>query len=274
MRKPDVDSHYDEAWANAEPPLKEGIERALRDSELVSGVCGIIRGICKADKDERLRRLKVGFFVRFLLSCLIDADHTNTADFSKPTAATLRQHGQYVGWRPLADRLERELGRFSADRPVDELRKRVSEQCLAAATRPRGIYTLTVPTGGGKTLGSLRFALNHAAKWEMERIIYISPHTSIIDQNAEVVRKILEPAGSEFASVVLEHHSNLTPLEQTSRSKVLSENWDALVVFTTAVQFLEALFGAGTRSARRMHQTAKAVLSFDEIQTLPVAKVT
>jgi CRISPR-associated endonuclease/helicase Cas3 len=104
----------------------------------------------------------------------------------------------------------------------------------------------------------------------MDRIIYVSPYTSIIDQNADVVRQILEPAGSEFASVVLEHHSNLTPLKDTWRSKVLSENWDAPVVFTTAVQFLDALFGPGTRAARRMHQMANAVLIFDEIQTVPV----
>lgn len=105
---------------------------------------------------------------------------------------------------------------------------------------------------------------------EFDRIIYVSPYTSIIDQNAKVVREILEPYGTEFASVVLEHHSNLTPVKQTWKSKVLSENWDAPVVFTTAVHLLEALFGMGTRGVRRMHQMARAVLIFDEIQTLPV----
>jgi CRISPR-associated endonuclease/helicase Cas3 len=104
----------------------------------------------------------------------------------------------------------------------------------------------------------------------MDRVIYVSPYTSIIDQNADVVRGILEPEGTDFASVVLEHHSNLTPLKQTWRSKILSENWDAPVVFTTAVQLLEALFGSGTRAVRRMHQMANSVLIFDEIQTLPV----
>jgi CRISPR-associated endonuclease/helicase Cas3 len=153
---------------------------------------------------------------------------------------------------------------------MDVLRREVSAHCLSASIRPKGTFTLTVPTGGGKTLASLRFALNHAAKWKMERVIYVSPYTSIIDQNADVVRGILEPRGTEFATVLLEHHSNLTPLKQTWRSKVLSENWDAPVVFTTAVQLLEALFGSGTRAVRRMHQMANAVLIFDEIQTLPV----
>jgi CRISPR-associated endonuclease/helicase Cas3 len=101
-------------------------------------------------------------------------------------------------------------------------------------------------------------------------VIYISPYTSIIDQNADVVRRVLEPEGAEFASVVLEHHSNLTPLKETWKSKILSENWDSPVVFTTAVQFLAALFGPGTRAVRRMHQMARAVLVFDEIQTLPL----
>jgi CRISPR-associated endonuclease/helicase Cas3 len=146
---------------------------------------------------------------------LIDADRTDTADFANGAAAALRQHGRYTEWGVLADLLERKLTGFSSDSPIDRLRGQVSESCLSASVRPRGTYLLTVPTGGGKTLASLRFALNHASKWEMDRVIYVSPYTSIIDQNADVVRGVLEPEGTEFASVVLEHHSNLTPLKQT-----------------------------------------------------------
>jgi CRISPR-associated endonuclease/helicase Cas3 len=104
----------------------------------------------------------------------------------------------------------------------------------------------------------------------MDRVIYVIPFTSIIDQNAEVVRPILEPTEDDRGRVVLEHHSNLTPEQQGWKEKMLTENWDAPVVFTTSVQLLEALFGSGTRGARRMHQLANAVLIFDEIQTLPV----
>ena len=104
----------------------------------------------------------------------------------------------------------------------------------------------------------------------MDRVIYVIPFTSIIDQNAKVVRDILEPTEDDHGRVVLEHHSNLTPEQQGWREKMLTENWDAQVVFTTSVQLLEALFGGGTRGARRMHQLANAVLIFDEIQTLPV----
>ncbi len=144
---------------------------------------------------------------------------------------------------------------------------------------------MTVPTGGGKTFSSLRFALNHAKHHKLDRIFYIIPYTSIIDQNADVVREILEDKddeGNYLNKVVLEHHSNLMPDEDKTqpqnwkiekRQKLLSENWDAPIVFTTQVQFLETLFGSGTKSARRMHQLANSVIIFDEIQTIPVRTV-
>ena len=107
----------------------------------------------------------------------------------------------------------------------------------------------------------------------MDRIFYIIPYTSIIDQNADEVRKILEDRddyGQFLDRVVLEHHSNLTPEEETRRQSLLAENWDSPIVFTTQVQFLETLFGSGTRSARRMHQLANSVIIFDEVQTIPI----
>ena len=271
MGKPDSDSHYIEAWRSAEQLVAELSGRYLQDPDLVGCIRDMIARLCRIDSNETILRFKVGLLVRFLFSSLIDADRTDTADSSKPTAALMRQRGQYIAWPVLAALLERELKGFPSKTRIDELRRKVSACCLEASVRPKGSFTLTVPTGGGKTLASLRFALNHAAEWRMERIIYVSPYTSIIDQNADVVRNILEPSGTaEFGSVVLEHHSNLDPLRQTWRSKVLSENWDSPVVFTTAVQLLEALFGAGTRAVRRMHQLANAVVVFDEIQTLPV----
>ena len=270
MGKAASESHYEEAWANADSNVRQQSEDLLRDPQLVSGIGNIIARICRTDTNENLVRFKVGMLTRFLFSCLIDADRTDTADSARQASAPLRQHGQYVPWPLLSILLERALAQLSNSSPIDLLRKEVSDHCMLASARPKGIYTLTVPTGGGKTLASLRFALNHAAQWGLDRVIYVSPYTSIIDQNAEAVRRILEPAGTGFASVVLEHHSNLTPVKQTWRSKVLSENWDAPVVFTTAAQLLESLFGSGTRAVRRMHQTANAVLIFDEIQTLPV----
>ena len=213
---------------------------------------------------------QIGLLVRSLFSCLIDADRIDTADFEHPGRARRRPRGNYETWDVLIQRLEAHLSAFAPRYDIDALRQDISRHCLEGAAREKGIYTLTVPTGGGKTLASLRFALHHALKHGMDRVIYVIPFTSIIDQNAQVVRSILEPVGVEKGSVVLEHHSNLTPEDQSWRSKILSENWDAPVVYTTSVQLLETLFGAGTRGARRMHQLANAVLIFDEIQTLPI----
>ena len=116
---------------------------------------------------------------------------------------------------------------------------------------------------------SLRYALHHAEHHKLDRIIYVIPYTSIIEQNASVVREILEQEGDQFPWV-LEHHSNLEPDSRSWHSKLVSENWDAPIVFTTMVQFLETLFAGGTRSVRRMHQFANAILIFDEIQTIPI----
>lgn len=221
---------------------------------------------------------KLGFLARMLFSCLIDADRTDTIDFEKYGASKLRQRGKYVEWHVLAERLENHIASFKGDDPVSVGRKKISDYCMEASRRERGIFTLTVPTGGGKTLASLRFALNHAQNNESEpdrrfdRVFYIVPYTSIIDQNAEVARKVLEKEYEE-GRIVLECHSNLSSERQSWKGKILSENWDAPVVFTTSVQFLEAMFEGGTRSVRRLHQLARSIIVFDEIQTLPIRVV-
>jgi CRISPR-associated endonuclease/helicase Cas3 len=172
----------------------------------------------------------------------------------------------------LIERLENKYKTFQTKSNVDEIRKEISNHCLHAAKRPKGLFTLTVPTGGGKTLASLRFSLHHAREHHIERIIYVIPFTSIIDQNAHAVREILElkEFPEDSGKIVIEHHSNIGADVQSWKEKLLAENWDAPIIYTTMVQLLETLFGAGTRGARRMHQLAKAVIVFDEIQTLPI----
>jgi len=279
MGKPYDRTHLQEAMANIDTPVATRFQELMSDQNLTVGLKEVMRQVMMKDStkgaDPRhnpITQLKIGLLTRFLFSCLIDADRINTADFEKPEAAAKRLNGKYIDWSLLIERLETSLREFAIKRPIDEIRRRISDQCHDSAIRGKGIYTLTVPTGGGKTLASLRFALRHAKEYGMDRIIYVIPFTSIIDQNAEIVRNILEPpdGGVEQGSVVLEHHSNITPEEQTWKSKILSENWDAPIIYTTNVQLLETLFGAGTRGARRMHQLANAVLIFDEIQTLPV----
>jgi CRISPR-associated endonuclease/helicase Cas3 len=278
MHKSDTKTHLQEALVKADPALLAEARSLLAQPKITSELQVWIKQLFdrapgdtpEAKKNSPVVQQQIGLLVRALFSCLIDADRIDTADFERPGSARRRLRGNYTPWTTLIARLESHLANFTPTQPIDALRQDISRHCLEAAERDTGIYTLTVPTGGGKTLASLRFALHHAQRHGLDRVIYVIPFTSIIDQNAEVVRKILEPEGVEAGSVVLEHHSNLTPEDQTWRSKILSENWDAPVVYTTMVQLLETLFGAGTRGARRMHQLANAVLVFDEIQSLPV----
>lgn len=272
MEKADENTRKSEALSN----LQE-IETAIKDllsAEVIEQLVVKLQSL-KEETNESRNNLdfKAGLLVRFLLSCLIDADRLDTADFETPGNARIRNYGQYRPWETLIERLENRLKEFEIKNEVDELRAQVSQACLDYAVKPKGIYQLTVPTGGGKTLASLRFALNHAKQHSMERVFYVIPFTSIIDQNAEEIRKILEDkdaSGKYLDKVVLEHHSNLTPEEETRRQNLLAQNWDAPVVLTTQVQFLEALFGGHTRSPRRMHQLANSVIILDEVQTIPI----
>ncbi|MDP1593836.1 MAG: CRISPR-associated helicase Cas3' [Gallionella sp.] len=274
MNKIPERTHLQEALIKADDSILSRAKALTSKPSMITAMQAALAKIVrfapiKNDKSTVVQQ-QFGLLVRFLFSCLIDADRIDSSDFESPKAAKLRAHGQYTEWNVLCKRLEKHLAGLKPAKTIDYLRCDISNHCHTAASRDKGIYTLTVPTGGGKTLASLRFALHHAKTHKMDRVIYVIPFTSIIDQNAEVVRSILEPTGTEPSSVVLEHHSNLTPEEQSWRGKILAENWDAPVIYTTSVQLLETLFGAGTRGARRMHQLANTVLIFDEIQTLPV----
>jgi CRISPR-associated endonuclease/helicase Cas3 len=274
IEKPDEQTNRVEAESKFLRPDRENL------NDLLVGVSETLQAkfaSLKEDGDTQTTlAFKCGLLVRFLFSCLIDADRLDTADFEFPNNAQLRNYGQYQGWDILIQRLDRKLKSFAEKNQrnhVDELRSQISQSCFNFSTKPKNIYQLTVPTGGGKTLASLRFGLNHVAHHNMDRIFYIIPYTSIIDQNADEIRKVLEDRdanGELLDNVVLEHHSNLTPEKESYRHNLLAENWDAPIVFTTQVQFLETLFGSGTRGARRLHQLANAVIIFDEVQTLPI----
>ena len=272
MKKLDEKVHLNEVKLRADQEILKRAHVLLDSPNLLGELRSLLGSITHHEQHKGPLNQQIGLAVRFLFSCLIDADRIDTANFEHKKVAAYRPQGEYVPWQVLIERLEQKLSAFAPRHPIDNLRRKISEECLAAANRPRGIYTLTVPTGGGKTLASLRFALHHAADRDLERIIYVIPFTSIIDQNAKVVRDILEPEDcpQDRDKVVLEHHSSVTPEKQTWREKILCENWDAPVVYTTMVQLLESLFGSGTRGARRMHQLANAVLIFDEVQTLPI----
>ena len=276
LSKKESKTHWEECVKNIDKHILEKINTILAEKSFTKPFERKCRDIVYASPEKNplsmVAQLQLGLLARFLFSALIDADRQNTVDSEKPKTARHRQQGKYRSWDILIKRLENKYKTFEIKNRMDKIRKEISMHCFHAAQRSKGLFTLTVPTGGGKTLASLRFALGHAKKHHMDRIIYVIPFTSIIDQNAQVVREILEPKehSEDTGKIVLEHHSNIGADAQSWKEKLLTENWDAPVVFTTMVQFLEAFFGAGTRGARRMHQTANAIIVFDEIQRLPI----
>ena len=210
-------------------------------------------------------------WVRLLFSSLVDADFLDTERFMDPAKAATR-----VQPTEPEEVLRTLLARFDAHMttlagkaritPVNTLRADVLAQCRATATLPPGVFTLTVPTGGGKTLSSVAFALRHAVAHGQRRVIYAIPYTSIIEQTADIFRGIF---GDEH---VVEHHSNADAdaAQETARSRLACENWDAPLVVTTNVQLFESLFARRTSRCRKLHNLVGSVIVVDEAQLLPV----
>lgn len=210
----------------------------------------------------------ISFYIRMLYSCLVDADYLDTESFME-NGNVNRNIGEDMGklYKKLMEHLK---GFDNKEGWLNKKRHEILERCLTMADSPRGIYSLTVPTGGGKTLSSLSFALKHSIINNMNRIIYVIPYTSIIEQNAEVFRKIL---GKEN---VLEHHSSYNYREDANddadlftRLKYAEENWDIPVVVTTNVQFYESLFSNKSSKCRKLHNIANSVIILDEAQMTP-----
>lgn len=264
FQKEDALTYLSECERNADAAIMQQVQD-LAGEDLIKEILKPLAAILKQQHcSDKVKEFQLGCLTRFLFSCLIDADRINSADFEHEEQKHVRNLIEKPNWQKAIDKLETKLAGFEMRYPIDEIRREISDKCLQRAADEQGIYTLTVPTGGGKTLASLRYALHHAKKHNLDRIIYIIPYTSIIDQNAQAVRDIL---GEDW---VLEHHSNIEPEKQSWQNKLLSENWDKPIVFTTMVQFLDAWFGGGTRGVRHVHPQTNSVLIFDEIQTLPV----
>lgn len=212
------------------------------------------------------RGFATAFYIRMLYSCLVDADYIDTETFMNGDAG----RGNYEPLSALCDKLTAYISKWNnPTREIDILRQKILNSCIEKASALRGIFSLTVPTGGGKTVASMAFALNHAVANSMKRIIYVIPYTSIIEQNAKVFRDIL---GQEN---VVEHHSSVSyELSENAdepgyRNALATENWDAPVIVTTAVQFFESLYANRSSKCRKLHNIANSVIIFDEAQMIP-----
>jgi len=215
----------------------------------------------------------VPFLMRLFFSCLTDADALATEGFCNPERAALRGGGDTAA---LLEQMRACLESHFAEKfgapttPVNRARENVRRDCLEAAALPPGFFSLNVPTGGGKTLASLAFALEHARAHGLRRVIYVIPYASIIEQTARTFREVFAPlSGEEDSPLVLEHHSQVDAAKETEQSRLAAENWDAPLIVTTNVQFLESLFANRTSRCRKLHNIARSVVIFDEAQTLP-----
>lgn len=226
----------------------------------------------------------LAFFTRMLFSCLIDADRIDTENHARDTEGLSPLAPNY----PTVGVLQAQIGRYLDEiaakapaTPVNALRSHILNRARSQASLGPGLFSLTVPTGGGKTLTSLAFGLDHAVQHQLRRIIYVIPFTSIIEQTADVFRTVL----GEYQEAVLEHHSafdrDMLPgeLETLSASRkadyrdkmrLAMESWDAPIVVTTAVQFFESLFADRPSQCRKLHNIAGSVIVLDEAQTLPL----
>ena len=219
------------------------------------------------------------FFIRMLYSCLVDADYLDTEAFYAKLENKTVERGDYPALSALQQAFAQHLQNTRAkaqnskggQAELNRLRNEILEHAQQQAARPPGLFTLTVPTGGGKTYTSMAFALEHARQHGQRRIIYVVPFTTIIEQNAAAFRQ----AFGDLGAAVLEHHSTFddsTLLDRDSRDKLrhATENWDAPVIITTAVQFFESLFADRASRCRKLHNIANSIIILDEAQMLPL----
>lgn len=283
---PDLESNYlkrvrDKELPEIEFTKKQFFEKVMDQSSFIDYVDKAATEVAGylAKDDVLSTETKLMYLTKFIFSTLIDADRTNTRLFEENKENELTPHYQelfHQYYERLLEKINSLKQHPTANTPINLLRAEMSNQCDSFAENPSGIYTLSIPTGGGKTLASLRYALKHAQHYNKKRIIYIVPFTTIIEQNANEVRRILKDPAN-----ILEHHSNVVddaidndenqeglPLIQ-QKLKLAKDNWDSPIIFTTMVQFLNVFYAKGSRNIRRLHNLSESVIIFDEVQKVP-----
>ncbi len=209
----------------------------------------------------------LGLLARLLLSAVIEADRRDTAEFMSGYIRPPAPADMAAFWGPYLNRVEEKLSDFPQESAINRARREISDRCRRAADEPGGIYRLNVPTGAGKTLSALRYALAHGQKWGKQRLIFASPLLSILDQTAATIREYLRDD-----SIILEHHSNVIATvasEELDPRELAVESWNAPVIITTLVQLLNTLFDGRTTSIRRFQSLCNSVIVIDEVQTVP-----
>lgn len=266
------DMPYEEAVAGflSEIPAEELEQYFSEASKEINRIIGRLDAAYTNNQDYAF---EVGVLARLILSSVIEGDRRDTAMFMKGASPHTWPENMAPLWEERLAFLEEKLAKLSCSTPVEKARHSISKICRTFAAKEPGIYRLNVPTGGGKTLSSLRYALAHAKQFNKRRIIFTSPLLSVLEQNASVIHKFV---GDD--SMILEHHSNVvqTKPEQgkLDERELLAESWDAPIIITTLVQFLNTLFDGKTTAIRRFQALCDSVIIIDEVQTVPAKLLT
>ncbi len=240
---------------------KEIIEVYQKELELI-----------KESSNQDHARDEISFYIgataRLLQSSLIDADRQDTSEFMQNIKYIIDKNDLIEIWKKELQYAENKIKDFNNNSRINQSRNWISDQCKLCAIEAPGLFRLNVPTGAGKTLSSLRFALTHAIKWKKKKIIFTSPLLSILEQNAQVIHEFIENQ-----DIILEHHSNVVqPIEDADElnlNELMVENWNAPIIITTLVQMLNTMFDGATSSIRRFHALCNAVIVIDEVQSVP-----
>lgn len=273
-------SRQDEEWVKQYSQVKQEIQNFLDVQrikglfdEAVNEVREIFVRLKKIGGTSQDLRYNCGNLCKYLYSCLIDADRYDTATFMDGLKMQKPRNNQSL-WEELGRRFETKIKEYPAETEINQLRQIISTNCYYSARRTEGIYTLNCPTGSGKTMASLRFALQHAISYGKERIFYIIPFITITEQNASEIKKILSEKNGDklIERVILELHSakeaDEIDVNEVTQAEMLAERLEHPMIFTTMVRFLNTFFSSGTKNIRGAHNFANSIIIFDEIQTL------
>lgn len=260
---------------------KESLENFLNEvaeldelDDLFKAACEEIENIVKIiekNKEEYKANgmfMEFGYLARLVTSAVMEGDRRDTAEFMSGKKLPSFNAGKEF-WEKQLKQMEKKINDFPCDTPINLVRRYISDSCCDFGKRKQGIYRLTVPTGSGKTLSSLRYALSHAAEYGKKRIIFIIPLLSVLEQNSKDIHKYLDAEG-----MILEHHSNLVVYDESKDEldtrELLTETWGAHVVISTLFQLLHILFSHKTSAVRRMNALCDSVIIIDEVQSLPL----